>query len=165
MTNQFKTLEDFLRHGADSASSAFLAQGHLEPMWICETGGGDMIIVGGDMPSRLGNDRNKLAAVLKAAFKAHGVVRYVFMTEAWSLEKDGKSKDDLPASIKAGASIESHPDRREVISLTAESRDKHLLGMMYILRPEHGSAKLSEFKLFDDGEGKIEGRFTGLLGA
>lgn len=157
MTSPFKTLEDFIRHGADFAASTFNDAGQLEPMWICETKTGDMIIVGGEMPPHIGNDRDRLAAILKAAFRAHGVVRYVFMTEAWSYE--GK---EMPASIAAGASIESHPDRNEVISLVAEEPGKHLMGVMHILRPEHGRAKLTDFKLFDHG-GKVEGRFTGLL--
>ena len=156
MSSRFKTLEDFIRHGAEFAANTFKQVGELEPMWICETGTGDMIIVEGEMPPHLGDDRNKLAAILKAAFRAHGVVRYVFMTEAWSYE--GK---ELPASIAAGASIESHPDRNEVISLTAEEKGRHLMGTMQILRPEYGRAKLTPFKLFDGD--KIEGRFTGLL--
>ena len=78
-----------------------------------------------------------------------------------ALDCEGTSREDLPASIKAGASIESHPDRREVISLTGEEKGRHLMGTMYILRPERGPAKLSKFELFDGD--KIEGRFSGLL--
>ena len=161
MSSQFKTLEELIRHGAEFAADCFKQTGHLEPMWICETHSGDLMIVGGDMPSHIGNDRNKLAAMLKAAFRAHGVVRYVFMTEAWALDCEGQSREDLPASIRAGASIESHPDRREVISLTGEEKGRHLMGTMYILRPERGPAKLTKFELFDGD--KIEGRFSGLL--
>ena len=163
MSASFKTLEDLIKHGAEFAADCFKSVGRLEPMWICQTKAGDLMIVGGDMPSHIGNDRNKLATILKAAFHAHGVVRYVFMTEAWALDCEGKSREDLPSSIKAGASIESHPDRREVISLVAEEKGRHLMGTMYILRPEHGPAKLSKFELFDGD--KIEGRFSGLLQA
>lgn len=157
MTGPFKTLEDLLKHGAEFAADCFKKAGGLEPMWICQTMAGELIIVGGEMPDHMGSGRDKLALVLKKVFHEHNVVRYVFMTEAWSYEGT-----EMPASIKAGASIESHPDRRELISLAGEDKSgKHLIGAMYILRPEQGPAKLSEFKIFASGH--VGGRFARLL--
>jgi len=127
------------------------------PTWIAERSDGQMFPIITHFDSK--RDQEATGKALRIFFKEKDVVRYVSIVEAWMIEPKTK---EIPESVKRGASLAGHPDRREVIWVTAEEGDKHKVGMFYILRPEHGKAILSPFKTMPQAE-KQEGIFCNLL--
>jgi hypothetical protein len=101
------------------------------------------------------NDEEKQATVdaLRHLFRAHHVKRFAFMVEAWV--RQAASMEDINSCPPS-----EHPDRREVLMITAEDRDgSQIMGFYYILRPEHGPAKLSPLHVqpFDGTAGRMVG--------
>jgi hypothetical protein len=153
------TLDQIFDHGAAAAQELFDQQGAVQPMWIAQTKDG------GILPIIISNmERESKDAVideLKRMFREHDVVRYVSILEAWALSI--KTKDALPDSVRLGAPISQHPDRREIIALVAEDKSEGVLsGHFFILRPEHGKPKLSKLERMPKNSPQ-EGRFSGLL--
>ena len=153
------TLEEIFNHGIEAAQLLFKKQGAVMPMWIAETADGMSFPIIAKMPDKDGRD--ELAADLKSFFKNHNVVRYVSILESWCVEV--KSNGGIPRSVQLGASVSEHPDRREIVAIQAEEKNKDgLSGVFYILRPEHGEATLSPFKM-SPSDAQAQGRFVGLL--
>jgi hypothetical protein len=68
---------------------------------------------------------------------------YAFICEAWSTMATNLSEvaDYMGVWTR-------HPDRREILSISAEDRDgTNMMGWYFILRPEHGPAKLSRLHM------------------
>jgi len=149
------TLEGIFKHGVETAPVLFNESGALAPMWIGETKDG--MIIPMVCPFHTIDEKDMMVEAIKILFKQRGVVRHVSLVEAWMVEAN-----EIPESIKLGGDAASHPERREVIHIVAEDADgKQLCGHYFILRPENGPPKLSEFKRIDGS--RLEGRFTGLL--
>jgi|KBSMisStandDraft_5_1062788.scaffolds.fasta_scaffold199407_3 hypothetical protein len=153
------TLEEIFNHGVKAATMLFHKQGTVMPMWIAETAEGDILPTIAKMETT--EQKDSVAKELKKFFKEQNVVRYVSILEAWSIEPKGNG--GVPPSLQLGASLASHPDRREIIAIQAEEVNKHeLCGVLYILRPEYGEATLSPLKR-SPHDALAEGRFVGLL--
>jgi hypothetical protein len=146
------TLNGIFEHGRDSAKEMFNAQGYVAPMWIAIARDGTVLPIVAQMP----DEKDDLIEAIKMIFEDKQVVRYVSILEAWMVKAP-----EIPQSHKLGASLSSHPDREEVIFITAEDKKTSRTGVYHILRPEHGKPKLSEFRDYSDGES--EGRFSNLL--
>jgi len=152
------TLEEIFEHGQQAAQVLFAAQGEVHPMWLAQTTTGEILPIIAPMHER--EDKDSLVDGIRAIFKQKDVIRYVSLLEAWMLEMKNQP---LPASVRLGAPISQHPERREIIAIAAEDKTDMLTGMFYILRPEHGKAQLSPFKRMEKST-RHEGRFVGLLG-
>lgn len=147
-------LDEWVKHHAEFSARVFNDLGSLTAMWVAQTKDGMIMPIMAPLA-----DKDQILMAIKMLFREKQVIRYVFMTEAWILESKTK---EIPESIKRGAAVSSHPDRREIIMVTAEDRDgTQLMGHMYILRPEHGKPTVSPFKLLDGFAN--EGRFAKLL--
>lgn len=149
------TLNEIFDHGKDAAKHLFDTQGEVHPMWIIENNKGEIT----PMIVPMVGDKNEIAKAVGKALKELKAVRYVSIIEAWTLEPKSK---ELPESIKLGAPVSQHPDRREVIWIIAEEKGGSIAGMYYILRPEKGKPVLSPFKTLPKSEHQ-EGRFVNLL--
>lgn len=150
------TLEEIFDHGKDAAKHLFDMQGEVHPMWIIENKKGEIIPM---MVPMIG-DKDELSVAIKKALKKLEAVRYVSIVEAWMLDIAKEKK--LPESVQLGAPISQHPDRREIVAVNAEDKaGGSMSGMFYILRPEIGKPRLSNFKEIPDT--KQEGRFVNLL--
>src|SRR5512143_2492056 len=110
------TLEEIFDHGKEAARHIFDMQGEIQPMWIVETKKGEIV----PMMVQITNDKDKASEAIKRALRKLGAVRYVSMIEAWALDV-GKDKK-IPESIKLGAPISQHPDRREIVTINAEDK-------------------------------------------
>jgi hypothetical protein len=147
-------LDRLFKHAADFAASTFKSTGAVEAMWIAE--GREHLVIATPWDSN--EAKNAIVGALKTMFQEKGVVRYAMMAEAWSVALPDKK---MPESWERGASLASHPERREIISVVASDKDRTIQGFYYILRPEHGEAKLSPLELMGEC---VTGRFIGLLG-
>lgn len=145
-----KNAKQMLDHLAEFAAKMFSDTGELQPMWILESQTEVVPIV-----APFDCDATKDAASEFVRAKAKEIKAEVsgFMAEAWVVEAD---KDTV-----INVMPRNHEDRREVIHIYAEDKSgTQLMGHYYILRPEHGKAKLSPFKQM---EGSASGRFTSML--
>jgi hypothetical protein len=147
------TLDELFEHGRDVAKELFEAQGHIAPMWIAVDEEGRIFPIVAPIET---DHKDEYIEAIKMIFEEKQVVRYVSLLEAWMVKSP-----EIPKSHLLGASLASHPDREEVIFITAEDKKGSRTGEYHILRPEHGKPKLGTFKNL--GDVKNEGRFTGLL--
>lgn len=145
-------LQEFFALAAKNIARIFHEKGEVIPMWHAVDAQGEHILIA----TPWSNDREKDIAVqgLRQMFKEKGVKRYAFMVEAWM--RHAASREDISARVS------EHPDRREIVNISAEDRKgNRLMGWYYILRPEHGKATLSPLHM--GNEILTSGRFTGML--
>jgi hypothetical protein len=149
-------LKELITFASAQAETIFRRTGELLPMWHCIKSNGEQLIV----PSPC-EDKDMAVGLIKALMELEDVETYVFMSEAWILER--AQGDDIAMADRYGLS--GHPDRREVIMFAAENRNgEEQTARRYILRPEHGKAKLSPLVLDDMTQiGQSSGRMVGML--
>lgn len=154
------TLEEWVRDNADFAAKVFKDRGELTPMWIAQTKTGEILPICAPM-----TDKDVLVKAIKKLFKDRDVVRYVFMVEAWTLAAHDGDKDRKMRDYAARHSLADHPGRRECIMVSGEDAHNQIVGMMFILRPEHGKPTVSPFNMTITTKqgGHVEGRMAGLL--
>lgn len=149
------TPEELLNYAAKIAREIFANQGKVLPMFLIMREDGKIAPMIFAMPQK--HQMRALGAALRAYFKTEGVVQYASLLEAWTVETV-----EIPDSIKLGGGVASHPDRREIIKIVVETKTTELTGTYYILRPEHGPAKLSPFQI-DTGYVPVAGNLIKLL--
>lgn len=154
-----QTLEEAMTDAAEFAQKQFNETGALTPMWIADTEDNQRLVIA--TPWGSGGEKDKIMLGLRRIFAEKRVVQFAFMTEAWILvARDGK----MPDAVRRGGSLENHPDRREILMVRAENKERSLMRTFYILRPEHGKPTLKEAREFSQNEeGSEEGRMIGLL--
>ena len=158
MTKSIPTLRQLFELAQTNAKRVFAEDGSIVPIWhaVPENADADQLLI----CSPWCNDDEKDMAVeaIRDMFKLHRVQRYVFVVEAWTVT--GTS-----LKVVNEARPSEHPDRREVVRITAEDRDGSVLsGQYYILRPEHGPVTLSPFHEDPaDMSMSLGGRMHGLL--
>ncbi|SRR5580765_6303086 len=154
-------LKELIEFASAQAEKIFRKAGEFVPMWHAITAEGREIIV---VSPEFCEHKDAGIQAIREQFEKEDVEIYVFISEAWLLEtKRSHDRQDLAKIARQG--IGNHPDRREVIAFSAENRKGEMLtGRRYILRPEHGKAKLSPLML-DDMQKLTEssGRMVGLL--
>lgn len=150
-----KTLEEFVNHEAKFVEEAFAATGEIMPMWVIDTEVDGRIVV--VTPWGNGEEKEATVAFVTKTMREKRATRYVLMTEAWEVIKTKEEINPVAVEIE---SIANHPDRREIVLLTAEDHEQQVHRKYYILRPENGKPKLSPGKTETI---KAEGRMMGLL--
>jgi hypothetical protein len=123
-------------------------------MWHAIQGDGEHVLIA--TPWR--DDVEKAITIdqLRKYFRERQVKRFAFIVEAWTARQVQTLRE-----VNEGPRPSEHPDRREVLMISAEDRDgSQIMGQYYILRPEHGrpSSPL-QVNIYD----KTTGRMTGLL--
>lgn len=159
MTNK---LEELFDHTAKFAAETFLAQGDLLPMWVAEDSKGAKTLIATPFGSE--EEKDLTAATVRKIFKDVGAVRCAFISEAWILASDDTGK--MPKDYKMGDPIREHPDRKEVIIVTAEDNvGVSMMGRYAIIRPKGGKPTLGPLEKggTTTGHGKDAGRFSELL--
>ncbi len=139
------TLKRLFEIASKTVGKIFLEDGEISPMWhavaISEDDGKEYQIVIATPWCSI-EEKHGAVAALREMFREHNVQRYVFVCEGWMVEVRKLPNEIAPSE---------HPDRREVITIVAEDRDgSQMSGQFYILRPEHGPAKLSPLQINDD---------------
>ena len=135
----------------------FRHTGQLLPMYHAITRNGEELIIPAPDVSK-----DLSVMLVKAELELRGVDTVVFFSEAWML--DSTKTQELDIESWANRGLAEHPDRREIIAFAAENRRGEMqTAKRYILRPEHGKAKLAPLQ-FDDMTGvQSLGRMVGLL--
>jgi hypothetical protein len=152
-------LHALIEFASEQISKLFKNTGKVLPMYHAVTADGQTLIL--NAPHK---DKDISVGMIKIAFAKLNVERYVFMDEAWILDTQNRvpGPDEWKRIERDGLS--EHPDRREILMLTAEDRHGNIItAHRYILRPEHGKAKLSPLEIRDMTEGHSVGRMVGLL--
>jgi hypothetical protein len=149
------SLQELFAHAAEHAADLFCKLGELQPMWHTIDSADHHIVM--LTPWFSHEEKHNVVAHLRQLFREQEVQRYVFMCEAW--ETVVPTLEQVKEWV---GRIDKHPDRREIITIVAEDRNgKSLAGCYYILRPEHGPAKLSPLKMNEASESA--GQLVGLL--
>jgi hypothetical protein len=145
------TLQELFNCAAENAKSIFEQSGEVHPMWHVVDGDNQNILIA--TPWSSDEEKEAITFSLRLLFRQQRVKRLAFIVEAWIVSARTERISSPPSK---------HPDRREVVMITAEDRDgSSLHGMYYVLRPEHGPAKLSPLKMQDYD--KTTGRMVGML--
>jgi hypothetical protein len=149
------TLRVLFDIGCHNAERIFKEQGEVTPIWhAVPEGDGDHLLIA--TPWRNDEEKEMALEAIRDMFQEKHIQSYVSIVEAWAV-----MGGDLNNVMDVRPS--RHPDRREIVRVTAEDRNgKTLSGQFYILRPEHGEAKLSPFHE-DPPETIQAGRMSGLL--
>jgi hypothetical protein len=151
------TLKDLIAFASAQAETIFRRNGELLPMYHAITADGQNVVI-----PQPGVDKDFAVGLVKAAFELQNVETYVFFSEAWRLDTTRERDPDMSGIVRNG--LEDHPDRREIVAFSAENRDGEMLtACRYILRPEHGKAKLSPLEFDDMSNVTSSGRMVGLL--
>ena len=152
MNNQ---LADMIHRVSEAVEDIFRNTGEIRPMYEAVKPDGERMVV--RVP---GYDKDLDVALIKAFFAIENIDRYVYVAEAWTLE----TKMDIDVEQVQREGVRNHPDRREAVMFMAESRDGGILSARrYILRPEHGKAKLAPLHINDLTNAESSGRIVGLL--
>ncbi len=149
------TLDEMLKNAEEFAIKTFHETGSVSPMWVAESANNERFVIATPWGSR--EEKEMVVQGLRALFKEKKVQRFSFIVEAWVVQpSDGK----IPESMKLGASLSTHPERRELLMIRAEDKAKSVSSIYYILRPEHGKPKLVKGEFPTEGE---SGQMVGLL--
>lgn len=152
-------LNELLDHASLFVEKAFHDVGRIAPMWIAVDRSGNQVVVPPPVPFINQDAKDYAVMVVRAMFEFTGVTRYVFVCESWLLTGPGI---DLERDQRDG--ISDHPDRQEVIILTAESESAGLvMAWRHIIRPTKGKAKLGPLVIDQHAGLTVEGRMVGML--
>ena len=155
-TTKSAKLRELFDIAAENAARMFLESDDHEviPMWHAVQGNNEHALIA----TPWSNDMEKRIAVemMRDYFRTFHVKRYAFIVEAWTAQVSTMREVD------EGPRPSEHPDRREVLMISAEDRSgETIMGHYYILRPEHGPPKLSPLDVMPYDQ--MSGRMMGLL--
>lgn len=147
-------LTELIEFASAQAEKIFRTTGVIYPMWHAIKANGEQLIMRHpDIP-----EKDLAVALVKVQFELEDVVTYVFISEAWILHTTEERDPVIPTSL------EFHPDRREAIMFSAgDDKGQEQTARRYILRPEHGKAKLAPLIMDDMTNLSSSGRMVGLL--
>jgi hypothetical protein len=149
-------LHELIETAAAVAQKQFLAQGHFSPVWHMVTADGEHLFSG-----PISHDKDTQVAMLKALMIIRKVVRYVFIDEAWILERKCVDRAEIDRAYEQG--IKNHPDRKEILMITGEDQTLGMLMARCDIIRERGKVRLGPL-VIDKFDG-MEGRMVGLLPA
>lgn len=147
-------LMSLLQHAEEFVHDQFGAEGHFTPMWFAETKSGDRL--GILTPFESGTSKDVISQVIKQMFRDKQVVRFIFATEAWSLDPMPTRMEDIPTG-----SIANHPDKVEVLMLNGEDVNGETITALFKIKRDKEKPYLDDYKVHRMTGG--EGRFTGML--
>jgi hypothetical protein len=156
-----KELRKMIAVTSRACDVAFRGTGMVAPMWFAVSASGEKFDV--EPPSFLGKDT--CVAMVRAFFKTKDVVRYVFVDEAWTIERAINDKAELDSIYRHG--VASHPDRVEVVVIQGEDRDcGQIVAHRRIMRPANQRPYLAPLEVLIEPRGaalQSEGRMVGML--
>ena len=148
-------LRGLIEFAAGQMERRFKNVGRINPMWHAETASETLII------AATFADKNATTAALTELFREQNVVRYLFIDEAWIVQRDvtGFSPAEIERMRETGVS--NHPDRQEVVMISGEDRNGMQTATCEIIRPAKGKARLGPLAI--DTFTSMESRFAGML--
>jgi hypothetical protein len=162
-------LEALLRRMSRMAEQHFARHGDIDPMWLIETASGEqqLIITPFIAPNPLAGAevKDRIAEKMRETFCELDVVRYARAVEAWTVPHADSKMNESEVALRYAAlnySLANHPDRREIVQISAEDGTELLWAEREIIRPQHGKPYLSKLSAIERPAG-VRGRFLGLL--
>ena len=148
-TNQeMPTLHDLIEVGSRYAEGLFAKKGALVPTYHAITADQSCLII--PMPPI---EKDLALRIVRELFVAKDVVAYVFVDEAWTVLSNEEHLQVRPSE---------HPERREVVILSAESElEGALFARREIIRPDRHKPYLGPLEILPYKESK--GRLVGML--
>src|ERR1700759_4007109 len=123
-----RELRGMIEHAAQFCKRTFAARGEIAPMWRFVTAKGEQLT---ELHPPFDKDTSML--LIRMLFDLKNAVRYVYIGEAWTLEK--MTRPDEQAEIMR-TGLSQHPDRVEVVQLQGEDQEcGQLMAQMRIIRP------------------------------
>jgi hypothetical protein len=150
-------LRDLIAFASDFSERHFAAKGVIHPMWHAFTSSGEQFI---EAPPF--DDKDLAAAMIRALFDLRDVVRYVFIDEAWTVERP-ITDDEYRTVQRIGLS--NFPGRSEIVMFSGEDREYGgmITAKRSIIRPK-GKPYLGPL-VWDERYTHSEGRMVGMLPA
>jgi hypothetical protein len=144
----------------------FKEKGSVPPTWLAIDDKGAKHIIPAVCP-----DKDINAALVRAAFDLLNIKRYVFMDEAWILDRrqedwSGKTVEEAKAEIASfrQRGIADHPERVEIVMFSAEDHEAgQIMAHRKIERPKGKRAYLGPLEIQDTRAMISEGRMVGML--
>jgi hypothetical protein len=154
-------MTDVLRELIEVASGAseltFMTTGSFPPTWHMITADGEHLYSGPISP-----DKDTQVALIRALMIIRNIVRYVFIDEAWILERKEIDRAELDRVYQTG--LKNHPDRKEILMFSAEDQSAGMVtAHRDIIREPGRKARLGPLVI--DNFTESEGRMVGLLPA
>lgn len=153
--------EEFIDELLEDLNKRLLKYGNVMPQVFAESAYGNILL---GVPFRDEKEKSWCKSMLRIAFRALRVKRYVFATEAWikQMPKDSEDAKRVMAEHRAGKSLQDYPDRKEGICVFFISPEKRKLRTLEIMRGVTG--EITGTRPFHaDLPDKIEGAFAELL--
>jgi hypothetical protein len=140
-----------------AAEKLFHSQGFVRPMWHMVTADGEHLVTGA-----IFGDKDTDVAMIKALMVLRHVVRFVFVDEAWIIERSGNiDRAELTRIGRHG--LKDHPERKEILLFSAEDQGVGMLtARRDIIRDRGRKARLSPL-VIEKQWLQSEGRMVGLL--
>jgi hypothetical protein len=157
-------LRRMLDYASEFCERQFAKKGEIAPMWHAVTVDGQKIIE--PHPTYLGKDM--AAAMIRSFFDLRDVIRYVYIGEAWTLNRMIQPEEQEEIFRKG---LSEHPDRVEVVQIQGEDHQYgQIVASRDIIRPERGKPYLGPLTMVNDlphiprgATVQSEGRMVGML--
>lgn len=147
------SLEELIQFAAKQMELRFKHVGRIYPMWHAESLT-DSYVISADM-----RDKDLTTAALAAFFRERNVVRFVFMDEAWIVDRKPGEIDKL---MREGG-VSAQPDRKEIVMIHAEDVHTSKVYTRQIIRPKKGKARLGPLETDAEFGTMIDSRWSVLL--
>jgi hypothetical protein len=155
-------LRAIIEYASGWAEKTLIRRGKIAPIWHAVKSNGEYVVLSG----ALTDSKDISAAMVRAYFELHDVVRCVFISEAWTFDGIGKSREENERVMKW---IEEHdglsdfPGVVEVVTFCGEDADAgQIQAHRQIIRGK-GKLRLGPLKFLDMTGVQSEGRFIGML--
>jgi hypothetical protein len=150
-------LRELIEVASGAAEKTFRATGSFPPTWHMITADGESLFSG-----PISRDKDVQVAMIKTLMIIRNVVRYVFIDEAWILERKEIDRAEIDRAYQAG--LKNHPDRKEILMFSAEDQSAGMVtAHRDIIRAPGRKARLGPLVI--DNFTESEGRMVGLLPA
>jgi hypothetical protein len=151
-------LVELIEEASGAAEGVFMRKGVFLPLWHMITADGQHVFSG-----PLSNHKDFGVALIKALMLFHKVVRYVFVDEAWILDRRHSSIDKTELARINRDGLADHPERQEVLMFSAEDQTVGMRSARRaIIRRPGRKATLGPL-IIDPPFDLSEGRMVGLL--
>jgi hypothetical protein len=150
-----KQLREMFDGASDWAFKCFKQTGGIVQFWFVATANGEHFAV----PPPLPQDPDASVILIRALFSMRDVIRYVFVSEAWTVD----TTDANEAEIARRLGARNHPRRVEVVAFSGEDHEsRNLTARRRIIRPQNAKPYLGPLE-WDEPWDQSEGRIVGLL--
>ena len=151
------TLREMVDFASPLIADRFARHGMIYPMWHIVRGDGNH-----EIKTDVGPDKDTAAILMRAYFYLVKARRYLFIDEAWMAAVGMDQADKVQRYASLGR-LSEFPDRREAVMFSGEDiNGDSIMGVRYILRPEHGKPTLAPLEI-QDRPGVSYGRFVHML--